>query len=108
MAYSTPQFMIRLCQPYGEIAYSYDLMIIINISLSVSCDFQFSFFFLQNTAGNQKTQVMAQGIFFPKVLHLLDYENDSIVSDDDMMMMMISVSMMIIIMMMMMIRMITL
>ena len=75
--------MIRLCQPYGEIAYSYDSMIIINISLSVSCDFLFSFFFLQNTAGNQKTQVMAQCIFFPKVLHLLDYENDSTVSDND-------------------------
>ena len=26
---------------------------------------------------------MAQGIFFPKVLYLLDYENDSTVSDDD-------------------------
>ena len=26
---------------------------------------------------------MAQGIFFPKVLHLLDYANDSTVSDDD-------------------------
>ena len=26
---------------------------------------------------------MAQGIFFPKVLHLLDYENDSTVSDND-------------------------
>ena len=37
----------------------------------------------QNTTGNQKTQVMAQGIFFPEVLHLLDYENDSTVSDND-------------------------
>ena len=26
---------------------------------------------------------MAQGIFFPKVLDLLDYENDSTVSDND-------------------------
>ena len=33
LAYSTPQFMIRLCQPYGENAYINDL-IMINTPLS--------------------------------------------------------------------------
>ena len=49
----------------------------------MNCDFSFQFFIGHNTAGNQKPQVTGQGIFFPKVLYVLDYDNNSVVSDDD-------------------------
>ena len=76
MANSTPQFMIRLCQPYGEIAYINDL-IIINTPLSDILWLLVRFLIWQNTAGIQMTQVMGPGIFLPTVRN--DDDDDDVV-----------------------------